>query len=217
MKFRFLLILGIIIILSGCKSVYELEIRDSIIKENIIINMTDFEDSDIKYFRENKFYAIMDGASSFSEYKKKLNKNSVFFSYNYNINNYGDSTTLKTCFKAYSILDEDVYYVLSTSKGIKCAVEEDEVLLDSLDIVIKTNHVVKENNADEVRGYKYIWHFNKDNYNDKSIMLKFYKDKYVFNYNNEFVIQIGIIVGIVLTILIIVFIIRKKVKKANRL
>ena len=60
MKIRYLLVLILVIILSGCKAVYKLEIRDGVFKENININ-TAGDKSSLKYFSKNKFYAIMNG------------------------------------------------------------------------------------------------------------------------------------------------------------
>ena len=209
-----ILVIFTILFLCGCNATYKLEIKDKVFKENISIN-----DSSLKYFKDNKFYAIMDGASNFVEYDKKIKNNNVNFLHIYSFNDYSKATVLKTCFDAYNIIEEDDYYLLSTSKGVKCAVEEDRVLLDDLKIIIKTNHVVKDSNANSKSNnkYEYVWKFNKDNYEDASISMKIYKDKYVFNYNNEFVIKVAITIGIVLTILVIVFIIRRKVKKANKI
>ena len=204
----------VILFVSGCSANYNLEIKDNILKEKIVI-----EAKDLKYFRDNTFYAIMNGASNFIEYEKKVINSSVEFSHNYNFNDFSNATVLKSCFDAYSIIEEGDYYILSTSKGIKCAIEEDNVLLDDLKVVIKTNHSVKSNNSNRKSSNKheYVWVFNKDNYGNASISMKIYKDKYVFNYNNEFLIKVAIIVGIVLTILLLVFIIRRKVKKANKI
>lgn len=217
MKIKFILIISLIIVLTGCKSVYKLEIKDGVFKENIYIKTDGDNNSNIKYFSDNKFYAIMDGASNFVEYKKKVKNDEVKFTYVYkNADEYRQSTILKTCFKAYSIIKQGKYYVLSTSNGIKCSMEEDAVLLNDLDVVIKSNHKLKETNADSINGYEYTWHFNKNNYKDGKIYLKLYKDKYVFNYENEFTIQIIIISAFVLTILISTFIIIRRVKKAGK-
>ena len=89
-------------------------------------------------------------------------------------------------------------------------------MLDELDIIIKSNHKLKETNADSINGYEYTWHFDQNNYKDGNVYLKLYKDKYVFNYENEFTIQIIIISAFVLTILISTFIIIRRVKKAGK-
>ena len=206
-------IIVVLIILTGCNATYKLEFRDNVLKEKISI-----QGNNLKYFTDNKFYAVMDGASNFVEYTKRVKNNSVNFNHNYSFKNYSNATVLKTCFNAYSIIEEDDYYILSTSKGIKCAVEEDSVLLDNLKIVIKTNHVVEESNANSngKKSYEYVWEFDKNDYNDAKIYMKLYKDKYVFNYNNEFVILISIIAGIILTILFTAFIIVRKVKNAQK-
>ena len=217
MKIKYMLIIALIIVLTGCKSIYKLEIKDGVFKENIFINTAGDDNNNIKYFSDNKFYAIMDGASNFIEYKKKIKNDEVKFSYVYkNEDEYRESTILKTCFKAYSVIDQGKYYILSTSNGIKCATEEDAVLLDDLDVVIKSNHKLKETNADIIDDYKYTWHFNKDNYKDGNVYIKLYKNKYVFNYENEFTIQVIIIAVFVLTILISTFIIIRRVKKAEK-
>ena len=214
MKFKYLLCLVLIVILTGCKATYNLEIKNKDFIENISIT----DNRSLDYFKNNKFYAIMDGASNFKEYNKKVEKDSkVKFKYSYNINDYRKATILKTCFKAYSVIDEKDYYLLSTSTGVKCAKEEDAVLLDGLKIVIKTNHKVKESNADQVKGYVYTWNIKKDDYDNARIYIKLYKDKYVFNYDNEFVITVLIISSILLIIALLTFIIIKKVKKAGNL
>ena len=212
MKLRNSIIFLLLFVLCGCSATYKLEFKDKTFKDSITI-----ENNSLDYFKNNKFYAIMDGASNFVEYNKKIFDNSVNFKSNYNFDKFSKATVLKTCFDAYNIVEEDDYYILSTSTGIKCAIEEDRILLDDLTIKIKTNHVVKDTNADKKHNYEYVWHFNKDNYDSASISMKLYKDKYVFNYDNEFVIMISIIGGIILTILISVFIMLKKAKNANKI
>ena len=214
MKCKYILLIFSILVLCGCRATYKLEIKNGVFKENISIN--DLNDSNLSYFNDNKFYAVMNGASSFIEYKKKIKNNSVNFTHNYNNTDYSFSTALKTCFAAYNVIDEKGYYLISTSKGIKCAVEEDRNLLENIDIIIKTNHVVKDNNADEVKKHEYIWHFNKDNYNDGNIYLKIQKNKYVSNYNNEDTILIIILCSLSIVIIFGVLIILKKVKKAQK-
>ena len=214
MKFRFLLFISFFLVLTGCSATYNLEIKNKDFIENVSIT----DDNSLDYFKNNKFYAIMDGASNFKEYNKKVEKDSkVKFKYSYKINDYRKATVLKTCFRAYSVIDEKDYYLLSTSTGIKCAKEEDAVLLDDLKIVIKTNHKVKESNADQVKGYVYTWNIKKADYDNARIYIKLYKDKYVFNYENEFVINVLIISSILLIIALLAFIIVKKVKKAGNL
>lgn len=208
--------------LCGCTAQYNLEIKDDEFRENIKINFDSNDQGAYEYFSENKFYAIMDGVSNFKEYKKENeNKENINFSYTYEGLEFNKATSLSSCFEAYNVMDENGYYIISTSKGLTCAREEDTILLDDLDVVIKTNHIVKENNADEVDGYIYTWHFDKNNYDKKSIYIELEKDKYVFNYENEFVKElllyfsiIGIIVGVSIFMLVRF---KKKNKKNNEI
>ena len=76
-------------------------------------------------------------------------------------------------------------------------------MLDELTINLKTNHKVVSSNADEVNGYHYKWHITRESKNDAAIMITLKKNKYVFNYENEFVKKIlpfAIFVGIILAV-----------------
>ena len=214
------IILLVLLLVTGCTATYNLEIKNDVFKENISINMTGSNKNQIDYFKNNTFYSIMDRRSNFKEYNKKIIEKSDYskanFSYNYKLNDYRKSTTLSTCFDAYNIIDEDGYYIISTSKGIKCAKEEDTVMLDKVKIVIKTNHKLKETNTNNINKYIYTWEFDEKDYDKANIYLKIYKDKYVFNYENEILINILIISSFVLIIGIFTFIIFRKVNKAKK-
>ena len=219
MKRKFFLLI-LVLLLSGCSATYKLEIKDDDFKEDISISMESSEKSNISYFKNNKFYAIMDGASDFREYNKKVSNNQTEsiaeFSYKYDGLEFSSSTILSSCFNAYNVVSQDDYYIISTSEGIRCATEENNVLLDSIKVIIKTNHVVKKSNANYVNGHEYSWEFNKDDYEKGNIYIKLYKDKYVFNYNNEFTIKLMIVLGIIIVVAISIFIIIKKVRKARQ-
>lgn len=201
-------------LLCGCTAQYNLEIKDDEFRENIKINFDSNDDGAYEYFSENKFYAIMDGVSNFKEYKKESeDKKNIKFSYTYEGTEFNKATSLSSCFRAYNVIDENGYYIISTSKGLTCATEENTVLLNSLDVVIKTNHIVKDNNADEVDGYVYTWHFDKDNYDKKSIYIELEKDKFVFNYENEFVKTILLYVTIIVVVAVTAVVVVKKFKR----
>lgn len=220
MNKRIFFLIIVLVSLSGCTAQYNVEIKNNQIKENVNIKYSKNDDGSKKYFSTNKFYSIMDSSSNFKEYKKKIiNKSgyqNVNFSYEYTISEYESAVPLKSCFKAYNVLNESKYYIFSTSKGLTCAKEENTLLLKGLDVIIKTNHVVKSSNADEVKGYKYIWHFNKENLEDKNLYIKMYQNKYVFNYDNEFTIKLLLSLGFIVIVVISVIIIFSKIKRANK-
>ncbi len=76
-----------------------------------------------------------------------------------------------TCYQHFSVvnnLDNDGI-ILSTSNKNLCFEHYDN--LDEIVIKLKTNHEVKEHNADEVLDGEYIWKINKINYDNKSIQI----------------------------------------------
>lgn len=210
-----MLFLLFVLFLSGCSATYNLEIKNSKFNEKIEIDAS--KESELNYFKNNDLYSIMSNYNNFHKYNKKIeNSLKAHLSYNYNFDEYKNATVLNSCFNAYSIIKEKDYYILSTSTGLKCVKEENSVLLNNLKIVIKTNHKVIKSNADKIDKYTYIWNIDQKNYDTKEIYLKFYQDKYVFNYNNEFTIKMLILSSIVVVLLLVIFIIIKKVKKAGR-
>ena len=64
-------------------------------------------------------------------------------------------------FEHFNFLSDDDKYYLFAGGAFKCSFYAYEYL-DSLDIVINTNHEVIDNNADEVVDGKYVWHIKKD-------------------------------------------------------
>ena len=59
--------------------------------------------------------------------------------------------------------------------------------LDSIKINLKTNHKVISTNADSKHGYHYTWNLTREKKDDAAILITLSKNKYVFNYENEFI------------------------------
>lgn len=216
---KYLIILLFLVLLTGCDAVYKLEIRNKDFKEKIIIE-TD-KKKQLNYFKNNQLYAIMDGASNFEPYKMSINtwfsNKKLKLKYKYNDLEYEKATVLSTCFDAYNVIKEENYYLLSTSKGVKCFAEEYKPLLKNLKIVIQTNHKVIDSNADEYGRDTYTWYVDKNNYKRKNIYLKFEQNKYIFNYKNEFVISVVILLAMASSIGLIILILKNKSKRANNI
>lgn len=216
LKKNFLIIFFLVFLLCGCKVKYNIEfLNDEVYEDFSVILDKTKEKNSIKYFDENKLYASL--VPDMIEYKKEKNeteKNSIFnYSYKYNIDNYSDSLALSNCFKAYSVIKEDNYYMITTTEGVKCMTSDYSTIIDNIDVVIKTNHKVISTNADETSRCTYTWHINKDNYEKKSIFLKVYQNKYVFNYKEKSTFKLILIVSITLIVIIVgsILIIKKKV------
>ena len=79
-------------------------------------------------------------------------------------------------------------------------------MLDKITINIKTNYLVKENNADKVNNNIYTWNLTKDNYQDKSIKIKIDKTKIVKDKNDntdKYLNFLFIFIGIVVLLFIV--------------
>jgi hypothetical protein len=75
--------------------------------------------------------------------------------------------------------------LITISTSLKNLAFEKYPELDNLTINIKTNHRVYSNNADSKKDYTYTWNIDRNNYTEKPIQIRIYKDKYVLNNNNE--------------------------------
>lgn len=216
MKRNILLLLIILLTLVGCNAKYEVEIKDDdvIEKKSLIIDKTSVLDDNIyytfdkmasKYFLSTDFLLGGEIKEYYDEDKAIYQKTNTF-----KLTEFNNSEVFNYCYDAHNVIIEDDYILISTSNVFKCFDIYDE--LDNVDIVLKTNHKSIENNADEVDGYIYKWHVTKDNYQNKNIYIKLYQDKYVFNYENEFVKKVLVIGGVILfiTIIILIFVIKKK-------
>lgn len=216
MRKKFIFIILIILFMCGCSFKYEVEIKDNMVneKKSIILSKSSVINNDIyltidkmagKYFPSADFL-IGENTKEYYDNDdaiyEKLN--------NVSIEDYNNAEIFSYCYDAHNVIKEDNYILISTSNVFKCFDIYDE--LDNVDIILKTNHKSMENNADEVDGYIYKWHITKDNYKNKNIYIKLYQDKYVFNYENEFVKKALVIGGVLifLTLIILVFVIKKK-------
>ena len=164
-----------------------------------------------------KTHAFINVEDSILE-KKLISKNEslgIKTNYKYNVSNYKDAFLPNSCFKYFNFLSNEETYVLSTSEGINCFKDYDK--LDNLDIIITSNHKVKETNADIVEKDSYIWKVNKDNADSTSLYIELYKDDFVFNYKNRFVYTVLGIIGVAFLIFIVIIILRKKANKNNKI
>lgn len=78
---------------------------------------------------------------------------------------------IKTCYKYFSVVNNPSNdgVIFSTSNKNLCF--ENYNNLDEIVIKLKTNHEVKEHNADEVINGEYVWKINKINYDNKGIQI----------------------------------------------
>ena len=185
-----LFLLFCIFLLSGCSVNYDLEIGDEILeKTNIIEN---FSAPDYNYNLFNiystkpiplsEYVPIMsesdNRAEGISYYDFKPFSDSTTFGINYAGNFNADIPLNESSILWFGVgnfdyrEEEDGIYINVPSK-IK--IFEQFSNLDEINVNIKTDYNVIENNADKVNKNVYVWKINRDNYKNKTIKLKISK------------------------------------------
>lgn len=196
-------LLFLLLLLTGCEAKYEIEIYDEEITENVVYYYTSNELNNkdpYEYTEELNFKYFMNKDMLRHEHKKGVSKKnmkgvSLINTYK-NMEEYNqESMMLGACYIAQNATYYEDYITLKTSNEFTCYNEIEE--LDSMTIAIKSNHKLKETNADKIKGHTYYWYINKDNYKEKPISLVLYSDKYVWNYNNEILKRLLLIIFII--------------------
>ena len=231
MKKKILILILLIFMISGCSVEVNVSISDMKIKESSDITVlenalytkeilrTSFRDYIPIYAEDLIVDTIPDQPFSGTLYYNKnttdLENGYRFnYSYDFDIDKYGDARTIKEGFRDYSYTYRNDIISLSTDdEGL---IYFDEYpLLEEVTINIKTDYLVEENNADKVNDNTYTWVFNKDSKKSIDIVIDTSKsgDRVLGIVNVSTVITIGVVIGIVLVILVILLIRNKKNNK----
>jgi len=208
-KIKYIFLLIIIFLVSGCSVKYNLRINNGKVDETIVIPY----DKNYKGSYENVLYSIKPTKS----YKLKIKDSSAFMEMKNET-----LTILKTnyayshCFNTISVEEDDDYYYIGTSKGFNCMTYS-YMDIDNLEISFKTYNIVKENNADSNFLGTYKWNITKDNYAEKNITFVVSKKEHVWYYNYKGIIP-GIlsVLAVVLVAAIIVRYFSRRSEKANK-
>lgn len=129
------------------------------------------------------------------------------------INNYSKSNVLNQCYDNPTVDITDEYFYVDSGVYFTCF--DNYNYLESIEVILKTNHKVLDNNADEVKGDKYIWNITKTNYKDKNIEIKLSMTEYKKNYT-FIIIVVSIVLIVLIAGLIILNIFIKKYKNKNK-
>lgn len=231
---KVLLIIVAIFVLSGCSANYNLEIYNKEYKENLVIksleaDTTKMSDWNIPVNANESNADILlttDKVVGVDYYNKRSDFTDNYYQYTYNhdfsMTNYYKSYFAAKSYDFFALFYDDTDEsgkkdLITLTTSFKNLVFTKYPELDNLTINIKTNHKVYSSNADSVKNYTYTWHIDRNNYNDKSIQIRLYKDKYVLNYNNVLVKKLYvflIILGVLLIAMAIVFL---RMRKANKI
>ena len=231
MKKKILVLILLIFMISGCSVEVNVSISDMKIKESNDITVfenaiytkeilrTSFRDYIPIYAEDLIVDTIPDQPFSGTLYYNKnttdLENGYRFnYSYDFDIDKYGDARTIKEGFRDYSYTYRNDIISLSTDdEGL---IYFDEYpLLEEVTINIKTDYLVEENNADKVNDNTYTWVFSKDSRKSIKLVVDTSKsgDRVLGILNVSTVFTIGIVIGIVLVILILLVIRNRKNNK----
>ncbi len=233
MKKVILLIIGIFL-LSGCSATYNLEIYNEDYKENISILSNKADTTGIKDWNipvnadtENMDILLTAGkVTGIDYYTKKYSFVNNNYKYNYahkfNMTNYYKSYFAVNSYDFFAVYYNDTDEsekkdLITISTSLKNLAFDKYPDLENLTINIKTNHRVYSSNADSKKDYTYTWNIDKNNYTEKPIQIRIYKNKYVLNYNNELSKKLYIfliILGVLLLAMGIVFL---RMRRANKI
>lgn len=231
MKKKILTLILLIFMVSGCSVEVNLDISDNKIKESNDITVlenaiytkeilrTSFRDYIPIYASDLIVDTVPDQPFSDVLYYNKnttdLGNGYRFnYSYDFDIDKYGDARTIKDGFRDYSYSYRNDIISLSTdNEGL--IYFNDYPLLEEVTVNIKTDYLVEENNADSVNGNTYTWVFNKDSKKSIDIVIDTSKsgDRVLGIVNVSTVITIGVVIGIVLIILVLLLIRNRKNNK----
>lgn len=217
-KIKYILVIICLLFLSGCTATYEINIKNDKVTEKLRLietNTAIFDvPNDTGWTIRETFESLINRDDEFSKsnYKvKSLNKeNQLGIEYSSSNNSVLNSSILNQCYinPKVTIIDEIV--TIDTGTNFKCYEYYDN--LETIKIVLKTNHEVISTNADEQDGDSYIWNFTKDS--NKEIKVSYYEKVVKNSIDVKNIIIPLIIVGLVGLVAYFIF---KKMKKSNEI
>ena len=162
------------LLITGCTLEYKLTIKSNKFVENVSItaekNILGIEGTEA--IKNMEIPAI--GTDNY--YEKKMDENSqeikLNYTYQYSKNQISNSYLINNCYSKLELIEEDGDITMSTKGRFLCYDMLDTDKIDKVNIVIQTSQKVKEHNADEVKGSKYIWTIDQSNYTNKPIYIK---------------------------------------------
>lgn len=221
MKSKCLILVFLIFMMCGCTAEVNLDISDNKIRESVDITFyqnvlypkdiikTSFRNY-IPVYAKNLIVDTMpdeplEGIDYYTKKETDLGNGYKFnYSYDFNINEYKEARTVKDGFRSYNIsFNQDDHTISLFAEGTLLYFNEYPEL-EEVKINIKTDYLVKENNADNVKDNTYTWVFKKDDV--KSINMLIDTSDVVKNVDNTNIIIIAsilIVTGFIFLLLLL--------------
>lgn len=226
---KFLLIICLVFLMTGCDVNYNITIDEDIFDENIVLSFSKSNTSydDISFYPDNKI-PVYPTEKDKKFYNSKIVENTdsydLIYSYKHDFYSLKNSYFINNCYHNMSITESDDRIVIDSGEDFACFIGDDGLRADSLKINVTTKLKVISNNADTVNGNTYTWIINENNYLAKKVSL-------ILEKNDDFslsdiVLQndeqasassmTGIIVIIIVIVSILIYLfVRHKLRKNN--
>lgn len=165
---KFILLLIMTFLITGCSCNYTLKIDDKVSEEIEVVvpnSISDTKKNQVDNILKD-LNPIIDDYDHKYKYNvnKKIEGNSTIYNLDTKYDNYKDSTLLAQCFEHAVFEENDDYIIINASGKFGCLYDNDEIKIN-----IKTNKYVSSNNANLVNKNTYTWKIDRSNRDDVSI------------------------------------------------
>lgn len=154
------------VFLCGCTKEYKLYINDNGIVEKFHMDIN--SDNEYSFLLDGDFYPLHNDYNH--KFKKNLknkgNNKFLDIEYKYTFKSFINANSFNQCFDERNITNSKKYYTISLSKPNGCMFKNDYV------INIITDNKVVENNANEIKGNKYVWYVENNSDSNFKLLIK---------------------------------------------
>lgn len=162
-----------LILLSGCQAIYDIDISSDKITDELSLIETKNENESFpsEYDIYNSAYIDDDGKEYYYNQSEIRSDNNygIKLEYEYELDNYQNSTVLKKCYTDSSINIEQNKVTLKAT-GFKC-LNYNDTFVEQVIINVTSENKIITSNADKKSKEKITWIINHDNVNNHSIEL----------------------------------------------
>ena len=207
-----LIIVFIVFIITGCRNEYNIYIHDNKVVEKFHMEIE--SNSKYKKFYDGDFYPLHGNFTN--TYQKELkedgNKDILDLKYVYSYADFANANYLHQCFN-YANIDykDDSFFSIKLKKPNVC------MLQTNYTINIITYNKVVYNNADKVKGNKYIWYVNNNEKDKFDLEIRVEKGTEPTVVERNMYIVYIVIAIVVVAISVIAFITYRRRKVNNKI
>lgn len=214
------ILVGLILLLTGCNANYRVEFIDGEFKEDVYLftdNESFIEQTKEKEGPEKIAYQMYLFDKDYDNFETKLEYDEYNTGFNYHTNftlkkRQDWESVVRQCYDEIAIIKTKDSITIQTSNEFLCYKNFKE--LENVSISFKTNYIVVDNNADSVSSNKYIWQIKKEDAQYKPLYIKMQNKQIKKGSKNKNILPlVGTILIITTSISILIFV--KKRRKNN--